>query len=107
MKDDTTDGSYMFGSLHTPWGCASSTIRYDILYPTQITSIGGLGEYINNMIVLSETPPTIGSLSDSHVAGWIYVPDSAVNTYKNDSNWENASAVIYPLSQYSGNIPLS
>lgn len=107
LKDSTTYACYNFGNISTPWGCASATIYYDILYPAQITSIGGVGTNINNMIVLSETPPTISSLSDCSLEGNIYVPDSVVNTYKNDSSWGNASSVIYPLSQYSGNIPLS
>ena len=100
----TYDNGYFF--IETPWGCASSTISYDMLFPSQIEHIGGLNEKcISKLIVEATTPPYI-YLSGSDFVGQIYVPDSAVNTYKTDENWSGFASAIHPISEYSGNIPV-
>lgn len=58
------------------------------------------------MILESETPPNV-TFDDSDITSisGIYVPNSAVNTYKSESFWTSFEDRIYPVSQYSGNIP--
>lgn len=108
LKDDTTHGSYMFSNLHTPWGCASATIMYDVLFPEQITSVSSLdaNDNVNNVILLSPTVVTVGDLTSSHMPVKVYVPDNMVNSYK--SAWESylVDDYVYPLSEYEGNIPV-
>ena len=104
LKDGVTDVSNWF-AIHPANGCSSIFRNYDILFPAQVTSIGGLYQNgFNNLILESTTPPSISYMSSS-LTGGIYVPDSAVNTYKNAEYWSIASNYIYPISEYSGNIP--
>ena len=105
LKDDVTDVNNFF-SLQAAEGCSSTSIKYDILFPAQVNEIDGLQDSINNMILESETPPTatFNSSDISSIVG-IYVPDSAVNTYKSASVWDSFEYKIYPISEYSGNIP--
>jgi len=62
---------------------------------------------MRNFIIRSATVPTVqnnGSTLIKHFGGSsvkIYVPDAAVNNYKNATGWSNVSDYIYPLSQYS------
>lgn len=100
LNDGVTDVSNWF-VLQAAEGCSSTRIEYDILIPAQVTSIGGLSDF--RVLILEETTPpsfTIGSCSFPDT----YVPDTAVSTYK--SEWTTISGSIYPISQYSGNIPV-
>ena len=108
LKGDATEACYGFSYISTPWGCASSTIYYDILFPEQITDIGSLNtDQINNIIILAETPPTVQITSSGHGEGFVYVPDASVNSYI--TAWHSVAMDDYikPLSEYEGNIPLS
>lgn len=106
LMDGVTDVDNWF-ALTPAEGCSSTSIKYDILFPTQVNEINGLQDAINNMILESETPPTVtfNSSDITSIAG-IYVLDSAVNTYKSASFWESFSNNIYPISEYSGDIPV-
>ena len=105
LKDGVTDVNNWF-SLQAVEGCSSTRINYDILFPAQVNEIDGLQDSINNMILESETPPTatFGTSDITSIVG-IYVPDSAVNTYKSAGVWDSFGTRIFPISQYSGNIP--
>ena len=106
LKDGVTDVNNFF-SLQAAGGCSSTSIKYDILFPAQVGEINGLQDAINNMILESETPPT-ATFNNSDIISivGIYVPDSAVNTYKSASGWSTFANIIYPISEYSGNIPV-
>lgn len=106
LKDGVTDVNNWF-AITPAEGCSSTHINYDLLFPSQVNEIDGLQDSINNMIFESETPPTatFNSSDISSIAG-IYVPDSAVNTYKSASVWSEFGPIIYPISEYSGDIPV-
>lgn len=106
LKDGVTDVNNWF-AITPAEGCSSTRIHYDILFPAQVNEINGLQDAINNMILETETPPTATfDVSDITMIVGIYVPDSAVNTYKSASVWSYLRPIIYPISQYSGNIPV-
>lgn len=105
LKDDATDVENFFGQ-NPIVGCSSTFIKYDILFPAQVGNINFLNDYgVNNLILESETPPTRSFASDELNITAIYVPDSAVNTYKNGT-WSPWANIIYPISEYSGDIPV-
>jgi hypothetical protein len=105
LKDDVSNVSNWF-AIQPAEGCSSTRIKYDLLFPAQVDEINGLQNSINNIIFETETPPTVTfNVSDITDIVGIYVPDSAVNTYKSASVWYSLEAIIYPISQYSGNIP--
>ena len=106
LKPEATEVGYCF-QITTPWACASETIKYDILFPAQVTNIGDVNcEQLNNIIILAETPPTAIFDSSCHGDGVIYVPDEVVNDYK--TAWASVylTNYIYPLSEYEGNLPV-
>ena len=105
LKDGVTDVNNWF-AITPAEGCSSTRVEYDILFPAQVDEIDGLTNTINNMILESETPPT-ATFNESDITNivGIYVPSSAVNTYKTASFWDEFSPVIHPISEYSGNIP--
>ena len=106
LKDGVTDVDNWF-ALSPTQGCASININYDLLFPSQVNEINGLQNCINNMILETETPPTV-TFADSDITSivGIYVPDSAVNAYKSASVWGSYSSKIFPISEYSGDIPV-
>ena len=99
----TTVGDWCSGDL----GCmeGSNYVHIDILYPSQITSMQ-FPNNIKNMVVEAETPPYVEGLGSAFHGDGIYVPDSAVNTYKSANEWGNFSNIIHPISEYQGNIPI-
>lgn len=106
LKDGVTDVDNWF-ALSPTQGCASININYDLLFPSQVNEINSLNNSINNMILETETPPTVTFVDSdiSNIVG-IYVPDSAVNAYKSASVWESFSSKIFPISDYEGDIPV-
>ena len=101
----TTVGDWCAGNL----GCmySSNYAHVDILYPSQITEVtGGWPENTKNMVVEAETPPYVEGLQSSFGGDGIYVPDSAVNTYKTTSGWDDKASIIFPISEYQGNLPV-
>lgn len=82
--------------LYCFYGCKGMT---DIRIPSGITSIGERAFYgcsaLVNVWVYSTTPPTLGNYAFYNTSTEIiknlniYVPSSAVNTYKNASGWSN------------------
>ena len=57
---------------------------------------------LTEMIILQETPPTLGYASFYNTDNCIfYVPDSVVNTYKSASGWSGMASRIKPLSEYT------
>ena len=102
LNDDVSNVSNWF-ALNSAEGCSSTRIKYDILFPAQVTTIGGLGDF--RVLILEETTPPNLPLSSCDFPS-TYVPDSAVNTYKSASGWSEIEDSIYPISEYSGNIPV-
>lgn len=105
LKDDTTnvEGYFSQGPIG---GCSSLWFKYDILFPAQVNGITYLNDQgVNNLILESETPPARSFASDELNITAIYVPDSAVNSYKN-GYWSPWANIIYPISEYSGDIPV-
>ena len=106
LKDGVTDVNNWF-SLQAAEGCVSVFYNYDILFPAQVNEIDGLQDSINNMIFESETPPTATfNQSDITSIVGIYVPEESVSTYRSASVWSSFAPRIYPISEYSGNIPV-
>ena len=87
---------------------ASEVYPIEVLIPSQITSIGG--NYPSNASVIvceATTPPTVEGLMSTFPNNIsVYVPDSVVNDYKSDVGWGDMSPFIYPISEYSGNLPV-
>jgi hypothetical protein len=104
LNDGVTDVSNWF-ALQAAEGCSSTWVNYDILFPAQVTTIGAVGQKVGNIIFEETTPPTTFSLESDFSYG-IYVHDSAVNTYKTAEGWSSYSSSIFPISQYSGNLPV-
>lgn len=101
LKDGVTDVGGWF-AITPADGCSSTRIKYDILFPAQVTTITGLNDSYFRVLILEETTPPNFPLGSSIFPN-TYVPDSAVNAYK--SEWSSISSSIFPISQYSGNIP--
>lgn len=99
----TSIGYWFGGDL----GCsqASEVANIDVLIPSQIISMC-FPNNIKNMVVEAETPPYVEGLASAFQGDGIYVPESAVNTYKSASEWSNFSSIIHPISEYQGNLPV-
>ena len=99
----TTVGDWCSGDL----GCgkASTPAKVDLLVPSQITEMS-FPNNINNIVVQAETPPYVEGLESAFKGDGIYVPDSAVNTYRSASEWGGKSSIIHPISVYQGNLPV-
>ena len=108
LKDGVSNVSNWF-ALRPAEGCSSTSIEYDILFPAQVTTVTGLYEggsdsEINKLLFEETTPPSVSFNTSSFPI--VYVPDSAVNTYKSASGWSSMEEYIYPISEYSGDIPV-
>lgn len=99
----TTVGDWCAGDL----GCmaGSDYVHIDILYPSQITSMQ-FPNNIKNMVVEAETPPLVEGLGSAFHGDGIYVPDASVDAYKSASEWGSKEEIIYPISEYQGNLPI-
>ena len=81
--------------------CFENNVISKITIPASVTSISGYA--FNKLYTLDEfhflgtTPPTITSttFSNTSTAKKIYVPTSAVATYKGASNWSSQASYIY------------
>ena len=105
FKDDVdTIGDWFSGEL----GSGSDIPSLEILIPAQITEINYYPDNeITNFVVEATTPPYVAGLSSTQIDASIYVPDDVVNTYKEASGWSDVASNIYPISQYSGNLPIN
>lgn len=103
LKVDSTITDIFSGDLGGNWG--SDTPRVDFLIPAQVTEINSIPSDTYNLVIEATTPPTT-SLNWSSVTPMVYVPDSAVNTYKSAGGWSDVAAKIYPISEYQGNLPV-
>lgn len=104
LKDDFTNVGYYF-DINPAMGCSSELYTYDILFPAQVTNIGGLNASVGNIILEETTPPTLYSSLSGFGSG-IYVPTESVNAYKSAEGWGDFMIQIYPISDYQGNIPV-
>lgn len=96
---DTTITDIFSGDLGGGWGSGAGNV--DFLIPSQVTEIQSIPQNTGNLVVEAATPPT-ASFDWSAFSGTVYVPDNAVSTY--ESEWSGVP--IYPISQYSGNLPV-
>ena len=88
-------------------GGGSNPSKVDVLIPSQITDIYNMPMNSYNWVIEATTPPYVEALNSMfRYNGYIYVPDSAVNDYKSDSNWGDVAEYILPISNYSGNLPI-
>ena len=87
----------------------------DLLISDEITTINALPtNRITALVLEAATPPTLANGVEINldnegpewVYGRIYVPDTAVNTYKAASGWSTYAEYIEPVSEYSGNLPV-
>ena len=102
----TVVGEEFAGEL--AFGSASDAEGFEMLIPSQVTEISYLpSNNISALVIEATTPPSIDyTSSDFDNIDAIYVPDDAVNTYKATSPWLDISGKIYPISDYSGNLPV-
>ena len=105
LKSGVTDVHGWFDRPCYAVGCSSAVLSYDILFPAQVITIDGLNSCTNNFIFEGTVPPS-GNFSLSGGDFHVYVPDSAVNTYKNHEGFSSFASSIYPISDYNGNIPI-
>lgn len=68
---------------------------------TCLGSNSNAGTYI--MVLQATTPPSTATNVTNKITA-MYVPDSAVDTYKTNSGWSSIAAKIHPLSDYDGSI---
>lgn len=87
-------------------GAASVPAKLDILFPSQITAINNYPSHVEKMVVEATTPPYVEGLGSAFEGTGIYVPDELVNTYKASGYWIDSQDKIFPISQYSGNLPV-
>lgn len=72
--------------------------------PATVTSIGsnafGDSTLLKTVIVRSENPPALGlaAFNNSPIEA-IYVPDTAVDTYKAANEWSTYASIIRPISE--------
>ena len=75
--------------------------------PSTVTAIGPSAfQYctgLTRVSIAAATPPSLGSSAFANCTALtgIYVPDSAVETYKAATNWSSYSAKIKPLSEWA------
>jgi len=100
----TSIGDWCVGIL----GCGEASVpaNVDVLFPSQITEVGGWASNIKNLVVEAETPPYVEGLGSAFDGDGIYVPDSAVDAYKSANEWGSKAEIIHPISEYSGNLPV-
>ena len=75
-----------------------------IILPSTVTSIGyaAFGGQVNltSMTILSTTPPTTnGSFPNTQNDFIIYVPESALDTYRNSTYWNDRYDYIFPIAE--------
>ena len=75
-----------------------------IILPSTVTSIGyaafGGQTNITSMTILSTTPPTTnGSFPNTQNDFIIYVPESALDTYRNSPYWNDRYDYIFPIAE--------
>ena len=101
--DSTVIGDWFTGEIG---GKASAVYPIEVLIPSKITNIDDYPSNITKMVVEATTPPQVEGLGSVIGDALIYVPDDVVNTYKNSGYWIDAASNIYPISEYSGNLPV-
>lgn len=77
----------------------------NITIPASVTTLNA-GAFdscsgMKSMILLPETPPTIGYLTFNDNNTLFYVPDNRVNAYKTASDWTEFASRIHPMSDYN------
>lgn len=77
----------------------------ELLIPSQITVVDNMPSNITKLVIEATTPPTtsMGTSGHEDLQG-VYVPDDSVSTYK--TAWGNFVHLIYPISEYQGNLPV-
>ena len=89
-------------------GEGSDIPSLEILVPAQITEIHTFpNNSITALVVESTTPPYFEGMYSvlSGTLEAIYVPDEAVGTYEEATDWNQFP--IYGISDYSGNLPIN
>jgi len=91
--------NYFTGSL----GVNGGTV--ELLIPSQITQVENMPTNITKLVIEATTPPTtsMGTSGYEDLQG-IYVPDAALSVYQ--TAWSNFGSLIYPISEYQGNLPV-
>ena len=70
------------------------SLGFEFLIPSNITSIDFLPtNYLDSLVVLATTPPSLGMATSDLNVGVIYVPDDAVTDYQ--SEWIGAENRLY------------
>ena len=105
LKENVTNVEGQF-NISPAMGCSSTPLKYDLLFPAQVTEMYGLSENGISKLIFESTTPVDYSGSFASDMPEIYVPDSAVNTYKSASGWSGYSSYIHPISDYNGSIPI-
>ena len=96
--------------LETFYGVTNINI---LKFGPNLTSIGHYafwGSGLTTIIFEGTTPPEYQQLPNTGTkfkynnSGLsVYVPDAAVNDYKNATGWADSADIVYPISQYNAN----
>lgn len=100
------------GAIGQGW-CVYCTSLRDVTIGSGCTSIGNAAfggcPELTAVTINATTPPTLGGYSANQKvfscspAALIYVPDSSINLYKNDSTWAMYADRIHGISEYPYN----
>jgi hypothetical protein len=77
-----------------------------LILPTTLTIIRGGALYsgTNYVLVIKATATESAGPGINNKIASVYVPDSAVDTYKEAANWSGIATKIHPISEYTGSI---
>ena len=74
---------------------------HELTIPEAVTSIGEYAIWqiqgFQKLTILATTPPTINTSRNQSPSGNIYVPSSAVDTYRSASGWSSWAAKIVAI----------
>ena len=106
-KYDVKEGYYnsIFEKFVGDLGVYGSSDGVELLIPSQITQVDYMPTNITKLVIEATTPPTtsMGTSGFEDLQG-IYVPDAALSAYQ--AAWGNFIHLIYPISEYQGNLPV-
>lgn len=103
-NDGTFIGDWFSG--HLGEGGLSTPSELELFFPAQITEMRNWPDNAKVVVCQASTPPVLNINASELELNGIYVPDESVNAYKADGSWSGWQEKIYPISDYTGNLPI-
>ena len=103
-NDGTYIGEWFSGELGE--GGLSSPNDLELFFPAQITEMVSWPDNTKVVVCQASTPPVLNINASALELNGIYVPDESVNAYKANASWQGWQEIIYPISDYAGNLPI-